>query len=45
MASHKIGMWMYQNSGGDQIQRQLIDQLRERDIITIPHIWKILSKF
>jgi len=38
MASHKIGMWMYQNSGGDQIQRQLIDQLRERDIITIPDL-------
>ncbi len=38
MSTHKIGMWMYQNSGGDQIQKQLIDQLRERDIITIPDL-------
>ena len=38
MATHKIGMWMYQNSGGDQIQKKLIDKLRERDIITIPEL-------
>ncbi len=38
MSTHQIGMWMYQNSGGDQIQNQLIDQLRERDIVTIPDL-------
>ncbi len=38
MSSHKIGMWMYQNSGGDQIQKEMIDQLRERDIITVPDL-------
>ncbi|HIP02834.1 MAG TPA: hypothetical protein EYG75_04905, partial [Campylobacterales bacterium] len=34
MSNHKIGMWMYQNSGGDQIQNKMIDKLRERDILT-----------
>ncbi|MCH9814424.1 MAG: ATP-grasp domain-containing protein [Epsilonproteobacteria bacterium] len=34
MSTHKIGMWMYQNSGGEQIQKKIIDKLRERDIIT-----------
>jgi len=38
MANHTIGMWMYQNSGGEQIQKTLIDKLRERDIETIPHL-------
>ena len=38
MSTHKIGMWMYQNSGGDQIQKEMIDKLRERDIITIPDL-------
>jgi ribosomal protein S6--L-glutamate ligase len=38
MATHKIGMWMYQNSGGDQIQKILIDKLREREIITVPDL-------
>ena len=28
-------MWMYQNSGGDQIQKKMIDKLRERDIHTV----------
>lgn len=35
MPRHKIGMWMYQNSGGDQIEKKMINKLRERDIITI----------
>jgi ribosomal protein S6--L-glutamate ligase len=35
MANHKIGMWMYENSGGDEIQKKIIDKLRERDIVTI----------
>ncbi len=38
MATYKIGMWMYQNSGGVQIQKKLIDKLRERDILTIPEL-------
>ena len=35
MASHTIGMWMYQNSGGDEVQRQLVQKLQERDIACI----------
>ncbi len=35
MSSYKVGMWMYQNSGGDQIQQKIIDRLKERDISTI----------
>ncbi len=38
MSKHRIGMWMYQNSGGDQIQRKMIDKLREREITTIPDL-------
>jgi len=38
MATHKIGMWMYKNSGGDQIQDSLIQKLKERDIETIPDL-------
>jgi ribosomal protein S6--L-glutamate ligase len=38
MHRKKIGMWMYQNSGGDQIQKKMIDKLRERDILTIPEL-------
>lgn len=32
MASHKVGFWLYKNGGGEEIQRQLISQLNERDI-------------
>ena len=32
----KIGMWMYQNCGGAQIEHQMIQKLRERDIETVP---------
>lgn len=35
MSSYKIGMWMYQNSGGEQIQKQMVDMLNERNIETI----------
>ncbi len=35
MTGHTIGMWMYQNSGGDQIQRKMVEQLKERDIHTV----------
>lgn len=30
-----IGMWLYQNGGGDVIQQKLINQLREREIATV----------
>ena len=32
MSKYTIGLWLYQNGGGDFIQRKLIDKLRERDI-------------
>ncbi len=32
---HTIGMWMYQNSGGDEIQKKLISRLNERDIAVV----------
>ncbi len=38
MSKPRIGMWMYQNSGGDQIQKKMIDLLRERDILTTPEL-------
>ncbi len=28
----KIGMWMYQNGGGDKIERKIVRKLKERDI-------------
>ena len=33
-----IGMWMYQNSGGDVIQEKMIKKLKEREIETIPYL-------
>jgi len=36
MADYRIGMWMYQNGGGEWIQQKMIDRLRERDIETVP---------
>ncbi|MFT2091072.1 ATP-grasp domain-containing protein [Paraglaciecola sp. 2405UD69-4] len=33
-----IGMWMYQNSGGNEIQRQIIDILSQKNIKTIPSL-------
>ncbi|WP_419769842.1 MAG: ATP-grasp domain-containing protein [Candidatus Marinarcus sp.] len=38
MEKRKIGMWLYQNSGGDKIQEKLIKQLNERDIEVVPNI-------
>ena len=35
MPKHTVGIWMYQNGGGDTIQRKLVEQLRERDIKAI----------
>jgi len=36
--SRTIGMWLYQNSGGDKIQKKLIKKLKERDIDVIPNL-------
>jgi ribosomal protein S6--L-glutamate ligase len=33
-----IGMWLYQNSGGEAIGKKIKDKLRERDIKTIDNI-------
>jgi len=33
-----IGMWLYQNSGGDAIEKKIIEKLKERDIETINNI-------
>ena len=35
MSKHTVGFWLYQNGGGDAIQRKLIEALRERDISVI----------
>jgi len=34
----KIGMWLYNNGGGDKIQKRLIKKLREREIKVVPDI-------
>ena len=34
----KIGMWLYQNGGGDVIQKKIIKKLLERDIKTIKNL-------
>ncbi|PLY06654.1 MAG: hypothetical protein C0625_08690 [Arcobacter sp.] len=38
MGKRKIGMWLYQNGGGDVIQEKMIKLLNERDIEVIPNI-------
>ena len=38
MGNRKIGMWLYQNGGGDKIQEKLINQLKQRDIDVIADI-------
>lgn len=35
MGKRKIGMWLYQNGGGDKIQKKIIKKLKEREIDTI----------
>ena len=35
MSKYTVGLWLYQNGGGEVIQRKLIERLRERDIATI----------
>ncbi len=36
--SRKIGMWLYQNGGGDKIQKKIIKKLKEREIETVADI-------
>jgi len=36
--NRKIGMWLYQNGGGDIIQGKIIEQLKDRGIDTIPYL-------
>ena len=38
MGKRKIGMWLYQNGGGDVIQEKMIKLLNEREIEVIPNI-------
>lgn len=38
MKTRTIGMWLYQNGGGDIIQEKIISKLKERDIEVIPNI-------
>ena len=35
LMSRKIGMWLYQNSGGDKIENKIIKKLKEREIETL----------
>ena len=38
MGKRKIGMWLYNNGGGDVIQEKMISLLKERNIDVIPNI-------
>ncbi len=38
MGKRKVGMWLYQNGGGDKIQEKMISLLKEREIDVIPNI-------
>ncbi len=38
MSKKKIGMWLYQNGGGDVIQEKLIKLLNDKGIEVIPNI-------
>ncbi|PST92486.1 ATP-grasp domain-containing protein [Photobacterium jeanii] len=35
MAAHRVGLWMYQNSGGTEIEKKIVAQLNERDVEVI----------
>ena len=35
MTRKQVGIWMYENSGGNQIQKKMVDQLREREIESV----------
>jgi ribosomal protein S6--L-glutamate ligase len=36
--NRKIGTWLYQNSGGPEIEQIIIEKLKEREIDTIPYL-------
>jgi ribosomal protein S6--L-glutamate ligase len=38
MAKRNIGMWLYQNSGGVEIQKKIIKKLKDREIDVLPNI-------
>jgi ribosomal protein S6--L-glutamate ligase len=38
MDKRKIGMWLYQNGGGDKIQKKIIKKLKERNISVLPGV-------
>ncbi|WP_025821475.1 ATP-grasp domain-containing protein [Shewanella marina] len=35
MSNHRIGLWMYENCGGQEIERKIVSQLQEREIEAI----------
>ena len=38
MGTRNIGMWLYQNGGGDIIQKNMIDKLQQREINVVPNL-------
>ncbi|OUR71428.1 hypothetical protein A9Q76_05620 [Arcobacter sp. 31_11_sub10_T18] len=38
MGKRNIGMWLYQNGGGDIIQKNMIDKLQQREINVVPNL-------
>jgi len=38
MSTYEIGLWLYQNGGGDVIQDSMVAQLQERDISAITNL-------
>ena len=38
MSNRKIGMWLYNNGGGDKIGKKIIKKLKDRDIDTLDNI-------
>ena len=38
MDKRRIGMWLYQNGGGDKIQKKIIKRLKEREIDVLPGV-------
>ena len=38
MAKRNVGMWLYQNSGGDVIQKKMVKKLKDRDIDVLTNL-------
>ncbi len=38
MSDYTVGIWMYQNGGGDIIEKKIVNKLRERDIKAITNL-------